>query len=104
MVVGALVCEAHDGLNVDHAGAGQGGGEGKALEQTNQEEEQLVVRQLLAQAVALAEGEGNESLVFLEFSRLCINKPFGVKLFWRLPMFRVIHDPGNVGVDGGPGG
>ena len=104
MVLGALVHEAHDGLCVDQVWAGQGCGEGEALEQTNQKQEQLVVSQLLAEAVPLAECEGDKSLVFLEFSRVSINEPLGVKLLWRLPMFRVIHDPGNVGVDGGPGG
>ena len=31
LVVRALVHEAHDGLDVDHAGVGEGGGEGEVL-------------------------------------------------------------------------
>ena len=71
-MLGAVVHEAHDWLGVDHARAGQGRGEGEALEQTNQEEKKMVVCQLLAEAVALTEGERNESFIFLEFSRLSI--------------------------------
>ena len=93
LVLGTLVHEAHDGLGVDQLRAGQGRGEGEALEQTNQKQKQLMVSQLLTKAVSLAERERDESLIFLEFSRLCINKPLGVELFWRLPMFWVVHDP-----------
>ena len=36
LILGTLVHEAHDGLGVDQLRAGQGSGEGEALEQTNQ--------------------------------------------------------------------
>ena len=103
MVLGALVHEADNGLGVDQLRAGQGRGEGEVLEEPDQEEEQLVVSQLLAEAVSLAQREGDEPLVPPQLAGRGINEPLGVEQLGRLPVLRVVHDPGNVGVDRGPG-
>ena len=43
LVLRALVHEAHDGLDVDHAVVGEGGGEGEVLEEPGEKEKYLMV-------------------------------------------------------------
>ena len=101
LVLRALVHEAHDGLDVDHAGVGKGGGECEALEEPGEKEKYLVVSQLLTQAVSLPHQEGNASLLLPEQPSLGVQEPLRFELFRLLPVVWVVHDPGDVGVDRG---
>ena len=55
---------------------------------------------LLAQAVSLTNKEGNTALILPELSAL-INKSLWVKLFRVVPVLRIIHYPGHIGIDVG---
>ena len=77
--------------------------EAELLQEPRQEQEQLVLRQLLAQAVALPHQEGDAALVLAKTPGP-VQKPLrheGLRLH---PVGRVVHDPPDVGVDGGAGG
>ena len=95
--------EAHDGLDVDHAGVGEGGGEGEGLQEPREEEEDLVVSQLLTQAVSLAHQEGNTSLLLPELPSHGVQEPLRLELLRLLPVVGIVHDPGDIGVHRGPG-
>ena len=95
--------EAHDGLDVDHAVVGEGGGEGEVLEEPGEKEKYLMVSQLLTQAVSLPHQEGNTSLLLPELSSHRLQEPLRLELFRLLPVVGIVHDPGDIGVHRGPG-
>ena len=72
------------------------------LEEAGEEEKYLVVCELLARAVSLAHQEGDAPLILPELARHGGQEPVGVEQLRGLPVVGVVHDPGDVGVHGGP--
>ena len=83
--------EAHHWLNVHHAGVGQAGGEPEGLQETSQEQEQFLLGQLLAQAVALAHQEGDAPLVLPKVA-LRVDESVRVELLGLVPVCGIVHD------------
>lgn len=100
-VVGTGVKEANIlWHNVDHVRVGEGGGEGEGLQETGQEEKELVLGKLLPEAVSLPNKEGDATVILLEVS-FVIKETVRVELLWRVPVLWVVHDVRGVGKDGG---
>ena len=86
-VVGTGVKEANLWHNVDHVRVGEGGGEGEGLQETGQEEKELVLGKLLPEAVSLPHEERDATVILLEVS-FAIKETVGVELLWRVPQLR----------------
>ena len=99
-VVGAGVKEANLWHNVDHVRVGEGGGEGEGLQETGQEEKELVLGKLLPEAVSLPHKERDAAVILLEVS-FAIKETVGVELLRLVPVLWVVHDVRGVGKDGG---
>ena len=104
LVVWAGVEEPHHRVETDEVGPGERGGEAEPLQDPGEEEEELVVRQLLARAVPLAHQKGNAPLRPHESPASRVQEPVRIEPFRLLPICRIIHDKRDVCVDRGAGG
>ena len=98
-ILGTLLHEAHNWFNVDQVRTGQWGGECKVLQETSQEQKYLVLSQLLTEAISLTNQKWDTSLILSEQSSLLVNKSVWVELLRFVPVLRVIHNPGDIGID-----
>ena len=85
--------EANNGLNVDLLWTGQRSREMKVLQKACEEEEDLVLSQLLTQAISLANQEWDEAIIFGKLASLSIDESHRIECLRSLPVLRVVHDP-----------
>ena len=97
-VVGTGVEKANLWHDVDHVRVGEGGGEGEGLQEPGQEEEQLVLGELLTEAIPLSHKERDAAIVLLEVS-LGVKETAGVEVLRLVPVLWVVHDVRGVGID-----
>ena len=58
-----------------------------------------MLSQLLAKAISFTNQEWDTSLILSELASLLVNKSVRVELVRSVPVLRVIHNPGDIGVD-----